>query len=171
MFNLYHNDERDRARFVLGVRGRRNLIVVGLNPSTATRDKSDITASKVRTVAATNGYDGFAIINLYPRRATDPAQLPQRKYTPLFEQNIDWIASLIAREEKPQLWAAWGGDITRRNYLKEAFVRIDRLLTQHNGQWLHYGSLRKDGHPRHPSRLSYRWQFSPFDAQSYAQLI
>ncbi|MCU0971806.1 MAG: DUF1643 domain-containing protein [Gammaproteobacteria bacterium] len=50
--------------------------MVGLNPSTATRDKSDPTAAKVERVARAHGYDGFVLVNLCPVRATDSRTLP-----------------------------------------------------------------------------------------------
>ena len=171
MFDLYQSNKNNTARFLLGKHGTKNLLVVGLNPSTAVQDKSDNTATKVEQVAIRNGFDGFVMSNLYPRRATLPENLPTRKNVALFEENIASIRKILSQEKKPVVWAAWGGDIRRRGYLTQAFLSIDTLLRESGGKWLHFGALRKDGHPRHPSRLSYAWSFSAFDANAYTQQL
>jgi len=44
-------DEELEARFLLGMKGKRNIVVVGVNPSTATIDNLDISLSfSVRSV-------------------------------------------------------------------------------------------------------------------------
>jgi len=47
MYDIYRSTADDACRFALGRSGRRRLVVVGLNPSTATREKSDPTVAKV----------------------------------------------------------------------------------------------------------------------------
>jgi len=169
MYDLYQCNSDDSARFILGKDGTSKLFVVGLNPSTANKEKSDTTVAKVETVARSNGFDGFVMANLYPLRSTDPNGLPAVADDDLFLSNINKIMLLAERENKPIFWAAWGGDIVLRPYLTESFNALDALITKINGCWVHYGELRKDGHPRHPSRLAYSWQFSAFDAANYAQ--
>ena len=63
--------------------------MIGLNPSTATRDKSDTTVAKVEAVARRNGHDGFVMLNLYPLRATKPSTLPQRANATQLRRNLD----------------------------------------------------------------------------------
>ena len=121
MFDLYQSDKANRCRYLLGKQGDNVLTVVGVNPSTATREKSDPTATRVENVARNNGFDGFAIVNLYPRRATNPDDLPLRKNTATFNKNVSSIEALIASQKRPSVWVAWGGDINRRQYLKQAF--------------------------------------------------
>jgi len=159
MYDLYERDSDDTARFILGKNGTRKLFVVGLNPSTATKEKSDTTVAKMETVARKNGFDGFVMANLYPLRSTDPNGLPKVVDEDLFQNNVSRIMLLAKQEDRPVFWAAWGGDIVLRPYLSKSFCALDTLIAKINGSWVNYGELRKDGHPRHPSRLSYSWQF------------
>lgn len=169
MYDLYECNNDDTARFILGRNGTKKLFVVGLNPSTANKEKSDTTIAKVERVARNNGFDGFVMANLYPLRSTDPNGLPEVVDENLFQNNFNQIMLLAEQEDKPIFWAAWGGDIVLRAYLSKSFSELVTLIAKINGSWVNYGELRKDGHPRHPSRLSYSWQFSAFDAVSYAQ--
>ena len=171
MFDLYQTNSNDTARFILGKQGARKLIVVGLNPSTATRDKSDITATKVEKVARANGFDGFVMTNLYPLRATDPKHLPKRCNGKLYDDNLQIFAAALKEEKKPVVWAAWGGGIRLRSYLSRSFFSLDATVAASDGCWVHFGSLRKGGHPRHPSRLSYRWRFANFDSKVYSEAL
>ncbi len=103
MFDIYKCNNLDTARFTLGKNGTNKLFVLGLNPSTANKDESDPTLTRVRKVSENNGYDGFVMLNLYPLRSTDPKKLPTRANKKLLENNIKEIVS-VASEEK----AKWG---------------------------------------------------------------
>ncbi len=143
------------------------LHVVGLNPSTANRERGDTTVTKTQRIARAQGYDGFVMTNLYPMRSTDPKGLHKRVNNRLLEDNLEHIAASIASVPKPVFWAAWGGDIGSRPYLARSLAAIIDLVADAGGDWVHYGSLRKDGHPRHPSRAAYTLKFSRFDAEHY----
>jgi len=169
VYDLYHCNNDDTSRFILGKGGSKKLFVIGLNPSTANKEKSDTTVAKVEKVATNNGFDGFVMANLYPHRSTDPNGLPVAKNEDQFRRNLEHILVLAQSELNPTFWAAWGGDIDLRSYLAESFRELDSIVKDLSGSWVNYGELRKDGHPRHPSRLSYSWKFSQFDAASYAQ--
>lgn len=167
MYDLYHCDKYDTSRFILGKSGTRKIFIIGLNPSTADKEKSDVTVAKVEKVALKNGYTGFVMANLYPLRHTHPNDLPKDYDKSLFYFNLRMIKKLAATESQPVFWAAWGGDITLRPYLIEAFIKLKGVAESIKGRWVNYGELRKDGHPRHPSRLSYKWKFNNFDATAY----
>lgn len=169
MYDLYQCNDDDTARFILGKNGKRKLFVVGLNPSTANKENSDTTVAKVETVARNNGYDGFVMSNLYPLRSTNPNGLPSEVDTLLFQTNIDKIIAIAGSEESPVFWAAWGGDITLRPYLAEALRALVVAVESLNGQWVNFGKLSQDGHPRHPSRLAYAWSFAPFEVNTYVR--
>jgi hypothetical protein len=66
MYDIYSNAHDDAWRFTLGRSGKNPLLAVGLNSSTASREKSDITVAKVERIAERAGYDGFVMLNLYP---------------------------------------------------------------------------------------------------------
>lgn len=163
MYDIYTNGERDAWRFTLGKKGASPLLIIGLNPSTATRDKSDTTVAKVERVAATNKYDGFVMLNLYPVRATDFRELPSTVNRTAFNANLDQIGKIVASTKNPTIWAAWGKNVTYHHYFVDARDELVKRLATFNVRWMRFGSLTKDGHPRHPSRLSYTWKLELFD--------
>ena len=171
MYDIYKSNNKDSCRFLLGKNGVSNLIVVGLNPSTANKENSDTTASKVETVANNNGYDGFVMTNLYPLRSTKPEDLPELASSKLIKQNSKAILTIATQENNPVIWAAWGGNICSRSYLKESLSHISDLVKNVNGSWVNFGHLCKDGHPKHPSRLAYAWSFQDFDIDKYLETL
>jgi len=168
MYDVYSSAKADAWRFSLGKAGANNLIVIGLNPSTATQEKSDTTIAKVEHVAKMNKFGGFIMLNLYPVRATDWSKLPEMPDVDAFSENLRQIESVVAVEQGPTIWAAWGQDIAGRKYFGLAAKELFALLSAHGAVWSHYGALTKTGHPRHPSRISYQWPFNPFNMQAYA---
>ncbi len=52
MHDLYRCNADDSARFLLGRSGCRMLFVLGLNPSTATRGKADMTIAKTARIGS-----------------------------------------------------------------------------------------------------------------------
>jgi Uncharacterized protein conserved in bacteria len=171
MYDIYSNACGDLWRFMLGKSGRRKLITVGLNPSTATKEKSDTTVAKVEEVAKRNGYDGFVMLNLYPVRSTACTALPTKVNAEAFAKNLRHIESLVASVSQPVLWAAWGESILAREFFVEAAKELFARLNKHDVSWQHFGPLTVSGHPRHPSCLQYAWAFSPLDTKSYVQTL
>lgn len=169
MYDIYRSTADDACHFALGRSGRRSLVVVGLNPSTATREKSDPTAAKVERVARAYGYDGFVLVNLCPVRATDCRTLPATVEPGLLEANLDAIGNVAASVQDLILWAAWGAPILTRPFLVSAAVAIMACVERFRPGWRHFGPLTVGGHPRHPSRLSYAWTFAPFDLDDYLE--
>ena len=174
MYDIYSNAQNDQLRFTLGKSGIRNLITIGLNPNTATKEKSDTTIAKVEKAARQGGFDGFVMLNLYPVRSTDFNALPEEANAEAFAANLAKIEAVVAAEAtkaKPVIWAAWGENILARKFfiasVQKLFVRLDK----HSTSWQKVGSLTQSGHPRHPTRLHYDWKFSPFDTQHYGQKI
>ena len=76
MYDIYIHDG-DGVRYVLGKSGDRPLIAFGINPSTATGEKSDHTISRIKSYMFKYGFDGFKMLNIYPARAKDPDDLPE----------------------------------------------------------------------------------------------
>jgi len=171
MYDLYECNQADTVRYILGKTGKKKLFIVGLNPSTANREKSDPTVAKTETNALKNGYDGFVMTNLYPLRSTDPKELPLTGKKSLIERNVHSITKLAKNEKDPVFWAAWGSDIKTRSYLKTGLELLSKEIEKINGKWIHFGDLTKKGHPRHPSRLAYAWKFSDFDVASYLKRL
>ena len=165
MFDVYHSDEDDQWRYTLGRAGKRPLFAIGLNPSTATAEKSDPTVTRVAEVARRNGYDGFTMLNLCPIRATDYTALSSKVNKVAFERNLQVIEQLVAGQPEPVLWAAWGEPVVYHGFFLKARDELYRRLKPHQPTWLRYGELTASGHPRHPSRLSYAWSFADHDIE------
>jgi hypothetical protein len=167
MYEIYSNAQHDQWRYALGKDGPRKLLTIGLNPSTATQEKSDTTVAKVEGVARRHGFNGFAMLNLYPIRSTNFNALPFDADSQAYSENLNQIESFVAAEPNPVIWAAWGENIHARNYFLTAALELFSRLGKYHPAWQHLGTLTKSGHPRHPSRLNYNWAFFELDAQSY----
>ena len=59
-------------RYILGTRGEKPLICVGINPSTARPGALDPTLKSVERIARNSGFDSFIMFNVYAQRATTP---------------------------------------------------------------------------------------------------
>ena len=171
MYDIYSNNSNDSSRYTLGKSGSRKLLTIGLNPSTATKEKSDTTVAKVEGAAIRNGFDGFVMLNLYPIRSTNYNDLPRNVDGDAFSENLRRIEDIVSSENKPVIWAAWGESIHARSYFIAAARELLSRLQKHSPLWQHYGPLTGSGHPRHPSRLQYAWEFSPFDIATYTQTL
>jgi len=144
-------DERSndlKARFVLGELGDNNLVVVGVNPSTATLDELDPTAKRIKKYSEIHGYTGWIIINLYPQIDPNVDELNKEKNEELVKLNLEKIETILKRDDIT-LVAAWGEAIKWRKYLKDCFRDIDALAKKYNHEW-HCIELTKYGHPCHP---------------------
>ncbi|MBK6569039.1 DUF1643 domain-containing protein [Candidatus Aalborgicola defluviihabitans] len=170
MYDIYSNARNDRLRFTLGKSGERKLIVIGHNPSTATKERSDTTVAKVQGVAERNGFDGFVMLNLYPVRSTDFNALPQLADGAAFSENLNRIETLVTTERSPVLWAAWGESVLARSYFTDAIRELSTRLAPCEPSWRHFGPLTLSGHPVIP-RLQYAWSFSKFDMEQYVQTL
>jgi len=171
MYDIYANAQDDSWRFTLGKSGLRKLLTIGLNPSTATQEKSDTTVAKVAGVAQRNGFDGFVMLNLYPLRSTDCQALPFDVDAEAFAENLSCIEAVVAADLTPVVWAAWGDNIQARSYFSASALELFARLQKYGTAWQHFGTLTKSGHPRHPSRLNYAWSFFEFDPCRYVQTL
>jgi hypothetical protein len=171
MYDIYSNAREDVWRFTLGQSGKRKLLTIGLNPSTATREKSDPTVTRVQKVAQRNGFDGFIMLNLYPVRATDYRTLPSKVDQEAFSENLQHIEAVVASEQEPTVWAAWGEKIRYHDFFVHACVELLSRLRRYEVNWVRFGDMTASCHPRHPSRLAYAWSFSPLDVEHYASTL
>ena len=75
-------------RYILGTRGSRPLICIGVNPSTAAPDRLDPTMQSVQRIALQNGYDSFVMCNVYAQRATSPKDMDRKCNGKLHQENL-----------------------------------------------------------------------------------
>ena len=154
------DDEVDKVRYALGKLGKNNLLVIGVNPSTATPDEPDQTIKKVMKISADNGYDGWIMVNLYPQRSTDPQGMIFNQG--LFDENIKQIESICKKYNIQKAWCAWGDLIDtfgKKSFLHDSWDKIKTLLKKQNVTLYHYDTLTKDGNPRHPLYVAYGLKF------------
>lgn len=165
--NIRMISEGDTVRFTLIKEGEHMLYVFGVNPSTATDQKPDPTMRKVVKFAKTNGFDGFAMMNLYPLRSTNPNALPKIMSEDLHQKNLAMIKKVIGKKDNPVILLAYGNSIDAAPYLKRCLRDIIIMLQPLHPQWKQIGNLTKSGYPRHPSRASYSLKLQDCDITSF----
>ena len=163
---LYSTSPDNSARFIIGERGENPLVFIGVNPSRATPEKLDATLTRSRKFALNLGYSGWVMINLYPQRATLPANIHKRRNKELIYQNQVIIQHLLHNEACKTFCAAWGDLIESRAFLKTNLLELARMIPS-DKEWIRLGSLTRKNHPRHPSRLSYNTSPVEFDLENY----
>ena len=156
----------DGCRYLLKKDGSNILYIFGVNPSTATDKNADRTMIKVMRFAEYNGFDGFAMMNLYPQRSTDPNQLHKSCDLNIHQKNIKVINDTFFESINPTVLLAFGDVIEKRNYLKRCFYEITEAIEPFRPKYMQIGELTKLGNPRHPSRVGY-CMFTSFDMNNY----
>lgn len=166
---LYVPNYYSEYRYILGTRGERPLICVGINPSTAAPDRLDNTLKSVERVALSNGYDSFLMFNVYAQRATDPDDMELACNQALHLQNMkafDYALSLD-RGGQPAVWAAWGTIIEKRDYLPQCVRDMIAIGQARGARWYSAGKRSKKGHPHHPLYLRKDSPLEAFDVVEY----
>jgi hypothetical protein len=158
-----------RYRFHLGQRltesNQRSLLVIGLNPSTATHLATDPTVRKLEKLARAMGLDRLDMTNLDPFRSTDPQGLIAHRaeaYQDVvvakvrrdaFSANESIIQWLACRAEL--VLCAWG----KQSSPKALATHVEQLASGivsvlgRSGVKLHCLATTEDGTPRHPLYL------------------
>lgn len=128
----------------------RRLLVVMLNPSTATEAANDPTVERCERRARTLGFGGFRVVNLFAWRATDPRAL-RGLADPVGPGND-------AALRDGAVWAdailcGWGGHgaLMGRDAVVLAQLRAASLPLWHLG-------LTQAGQPKHPLYIGYQVQ-------------
>ena len=168
---LYVPDFYSDYRYILGTRGDKPLICIGVNPSTAAPDNLDNTLKSVERIAHANGYDSFIMFNVYAQRATNPDDMEQDCNVLLHKENMKAFDYILGLSEKPSVWAAWGNIIEKRRYLPDCVRSMIALGTKHRAKWYSAGKISKKGHPHHPLYLKKDTPLDPFDVAAYIEVI
>ena len=166
---LYVPNFYSEYRYILGTRGEKPLICIGINPSTAAPDDLDNTLKSVERVALHNGYDSFIMFNVYAQRATNPDDMEPACNPALHRENMeafDYVLSLD-KARAPAVWAAWGTIIEKRDYLPNCVRDMIRIGEARNAVWYSAGKRSKKGHPHHPLYLRKDSVLEPFDVSGY----
>ena len=166
---LYVPDHYSEYRYILGTRGRRPLICIGVNPSTAVPGRLDNTLKSAERIALHNGYDSFLMFNVYAQRATVPDDMDRELNPLLHAENMKAFRYVLMRSEgAPAVWAAWGAVIEKRKYLPGCVLDMVRLGKTFGARWFTAGPRSKAGHPHHPLYLKKDSLLEPFnDLEEY----
>lgn len=164
---LYVPNVYSEYRYILGTRGKKPLICVGINPSTAAPDALDPTLQSAQRIALSNGYDSFLMFNVYAQRATRPADMEKSCNSFLHEENCRAFAYLLSLSCRPAVWAAWGNLIEKRPYLLNCLRDFAAQGRSAGARWFTAGPPLKSGHPHHPLYLRRDTALTDFDVEAY----
>ncbi len=167
---LYVPDFYADYRYILGTRGMKPLICIGINPSTAEPGNLDPTLKSVERIAAANGFDSFIMFNVYAQRATRPQDMEREMNPALHRENMAAFEYVLAHGgESPAVWAAWGNIIETRGYLKDCLIDMLDLGRKYGAVWYTAGPRSKRGHPHHPLYLKKDSALDLFDPAAYCE--
>ena len=160
---IYVPDYYAEYRYLLGTRGNRPLICVGVNPSTAMPGRLDNTLKSVDRIAHFNGFDSFLMFNVYAQRATVPDDMDMELNPMLHQENMHaFVWALEHAGHEPAVWAAWGAVIEKRPYLPACVLDMVSLSLPRGARWFTAGPRSKAGHPHHPLYLKKDSTLDPF---------
>ena len=168
---LYAPNFYSEYRYILGTRGKKPLICIGINPSTARPDDLDNTLKSVERIALGNGFDSFIMFNVYAQRATDPDAMERSCNHLLHKENLEAFRYVLSISEKPAVWAAWGTIIEKRDYLPLCLRDMLEVGQEYGAQWYCAGKVSKKGHPHHPLYLRKDEKIKPFDVAGYLEML
>lgn len=154
-------------RYILGTRGAKPLICIGVNPSTAAPDRLDPTLQSVERIARNNGFDSFIMLNAYPQRSTSPNQMDDACHVELHRENVEAFRYALSLSEAPSVWATWGNIIEIRPYLAKCLADMIAVSMDYQTAWYHCGGISKKGHPHHPLYLKKDEPLMRFDIEDY----
>mgnify|MGYP000779730315 FL=1 len=158
-------------RYILGTRGKKPLICVGINPSTARPGALDPTLKSVERIARNNGFDSFIMFNVYAQRATSPDDMERTCNPELHRENMRAFAYILSRTPDPVVWAAWGAIIEKRKYLPDCLRDMLLAGEEYGAEWCCAGAISRKGHPHHPLYLRKDEKLRPFDVKAYLEQL
>ena len=166
---LYAPNFYSEYRYILGTRGKKPLICIGINPSTAQPGDLDNTLKSVERIALGNGFDSFIMFNVYAQRATDPDAMERTCNMQLHKENLEAFRYVLSISENPAVWAAWGTIIEKRDYLPACLRDMLAVGAEYGAKWYCAGAITKKGHPHHPLYLRKDEKIKPFDVSAYLE--
>ena len=133
-------------RYVLGKKGDNMIICIALNPSSATKDKTDRTFTRICNILRNQNkqYDGLVLLNLCPKISKKPKKVKFKKN--IAKINKEKIFYYLNQYPNAKIWCAWGANMKEQKF-KKYFKEIVDMI---KGRTWCYTSLTKQGHPRHP---------------------
>ena len=166
---LYAPNFYSEYRYILGTRGEKPLICVGINPSTAKPGDLDNTLKSVERIALGNGFDSFIMFNVYAQRATNPDDMEEKCNHQLHRENMEAFCYALSLSNAPAVWAVWGTIIEKRDYLPQCLKDMLEAGERYGAKWYCAGAISKKGHPHHPLYLRKDEKLKTFDVSAYLQ--
>lgn len=141
----------DKVRFILGEPASdNNILVIGVNPSSADDKKDDPTIRRVRQfINSTDFIKGWIMVNPYPYRTSHVSNLDSKCNKDLVEENIKIINEIVRKFNVNYVWAAWGSGIEKKDYLWDCLYRLIASLPT-TLKWFSRPKLSKKGNVIHP---------------------
>lgn len=167
---LYAPNFYSEYRYILGTRGKKPLICIGINPSTAQPGALDNTLKSVERIALGNDFDSFLMFNVYAQRATKPDDMERQCNLTLHRENMEAFRYVLSISERPVVWAAWGAIIEKRAYLSDCVRDMVAIGQEYGASWQCAGAISKKGHPHHPLYLRKDEKLRPFDVEEYLNM-
>ena len=168
---LFVPNEYTEYRYILGTRGKKPLICIGINPSTARPGALDNTLKSVERIALGNCFDSFLMFNVYAQRATDPNAMERQCNPALHRENMAAFRYVLSISDTPAVWAAWGSIIEKRGYLPQCLRDMLQIGEEYGARWYCAGAVTKKGHPHHPLYLKKDEKLKPFDIENYLRAL
>ncbi len=169
---MYIPDFYSEYRYILGTRGKKPLITIGINPSTAEPDNLDNTLKSVERIAKGNDFDSFIMFNVYAQRATNPDDMDKVFNEELHEENMKAFRYVLENSgENPTIWAAWGTIVEKRAYLKKCLEDMVKIGEEFGARWVSAGKKSVKGHPHHPLYLREDAKIEDFEMSSYLEKL
>ena len=129
----------------------KQVLFIGLNPSTADSRSDDPTIRRCVKFANHWGFNSLEVVNLFAFRATDPIDLFNEE-SPVGRYNDDWIKRAYNRSSLTI--ACWGS----AGIYKDRSTEVTKYLTS-----LFCIRKNKDNSPSHPLYLNSKLSPMPFN--------
>jgi hypothetical protein len=138
-----------KYRYVLWRRwdaSKPSVLCIGLNPSTATKDKPDPTITRVIDLIKSAGYGGFYMMNLFAFITPYPKEL--KKCPDALGENNKWLTDIASKcEDTIFCWGAF----SILSLVSKFSERVEFIIEMFPEAYC-FGKT-KNGEPRHPLML------------------
>ena len=169
---IYLKSNDNKNRYALGEickTPNKLLFCIGINPSTATPEKLDPTATRIKNIALEHGYDSWIILNLCSQISTDPNCMNDIQSDLSHQKNLEIIEDLIKKYGNcGDFLFAYGNLISKKTYLNKNLCDIIQILSTNklSGNCYCLGKTKK-GNPKHPLYQKANTPFALFSTEGY----
>lgn len=151
-YTLLHSWVKEDGQFKqvdLPADQRRQVMWIGLNPSTADEQRLDPTLRRVRAFSDSWGFNTFIMTNVFAFRATLPKDM-RKAADPVGPENDRLLVDVAGRCE--HVIACWGGLSNFPRSLRHRAASI-RIMLRDAGRPVQCLGRNDDGSPKHPLYL------------------